>query len=388
MAPREDTVYSEAGALRSSEQLIRDRFITDRGMDDNWQYEERVPRSVVRRLRTNNDWSVGMRLASLCVAGMLAAGSSAMAAQDAKSLQAKGLAQSSDTAQAMKTFKEANQAFQQGDYKKAAQLYEETIKANPDLTAAAYFYLANSYDNQFNPSRKGEPDNDAFLAKATQLYQVAADKLSASAQPAEKRLGALALAYLVVAYGPDKLNDPSKAEPIVRRMIELDPGEPANYFALAKVYEDMGAFERADQMMEQGQRAKPDDPDVYTQIAAYYNRQGQFEKTMAALNRRAALQPENAEAFYTIATTYWDKAYRDAQLKEPQKRELVLKGLEAVDRALALKADYMEALVYKGLLLRLEAAMETDPAKLRALLAEADRLRDRAQELRQKKGGL
>jgi tetratricopeptide (TPR) repeat protein len=326
-----------------------------------------------------------MRLASLCVAGVLAAGSSPMAAQEAKGLQAKGLAQSSDDLQAMRTLKEANQAFQQGDYKKAAQLYEETIKARPELTTA-YFYLANSYENQFTPSRKGEPDNDALLTRATELYQLAADKLSASDKPGEKRLGALALAYLVVSYGPDKLNDPSKAEPILRRMIELDPGEPANYFALAKIYEDMGALDRADQMIEKVQQAKPDDPDVYTQIAAYFNRQGQFEKTIAALNRRVALQPENAEAFYTIATTYWDKAYHDAQLKEPQKKELVLKGIEAADRALAIKADYMEALTFKGLLLLLEAGMENDLAKQRALKDEADRLRDRAQELRKKKG--
>ena len=357
-------------------------------MDDNWQDEvsalekddkhvcSRTRSSIsCSRLRTNADWSVSMRLASLCVAGMLAAGSSPMAAQDAKGLEA------------MRTFREANQAFQQGDYKRAAQLYEETIKANPELTAAAYFYLANSYDNQFNASRKGEPDNDAFLTKATRLYQVAADKLSASAQPAEKRLGALALAYLVVAYGPGKLNDPSKDEPIIRRMIELDPGEPANYVALARIYEDMGAFDRADQMMEKVQQAKPDDPDVYAQIAAYYNRQGQFEKTIAALNRRVALQPENAEAFYTIATTCWDKAYHDAQLKEPQKKDLVQKGIDAVDRALAIKADYTEALTFKGLLLLLEAGMEHDVAKQRALLDEANRLRDRAEELRRKKGG-
>ncbi len=78
--------------------------------------------------------------------------------------------------QAMKAFKSANQAYQQQDYKKAAGLYEEAIAADPNLIQA-YFFLANSYDQQFKPSRKGEPDNDALLTKAVDFYQQAADKL-------------------------------------------------------------------------------------------------------------------------------------------------------------------------------------------------------------------
>ena len=57
--------------------------------------------------------------------------------------------------QARRDFKAANAAYQQQDYKKAADLYEQTLKEDPTLSKA-YFYLANSYDNQFKPSRKGE----------------------------------------------------------------------------------------------------------------------------------------------------------------------------------------------------------------------------------------
>ena len=46
--------------------------------------------------------------------------------------------------------------YAQQDYKKASVLYEEAIKNDPELSVA-YFYLANSYDNLFKPSRKGEP---------------------------------------------------------------------------------------------------------------------------------------------------------------------------------------------------------------------------------------
>jgi len=285
---------------------------------------------------------------------------------------------------AKKAFKSANQAYQAQDYKKAAGLYEETVAADPNL-AQAYFYLGNSYDNLYKPSKKGEPENDALLTKAVENYQRAAEKLSASANPADKKLGTLSLQYLVASYGPDKLNDPAKAEPVVQRMIQLEPGEPANYFALAKIYEDAGAYEEAEKMLQDAKQAKPSDPAVYMTLAGYYNRQGRFDKTIEALEERAQKEPNNPEAFYTIATYYWDEAYRDFKLKENEKKEFVGKGVEAVDHALQIKPDYTEALVYKNLLLRLQANMEKDPAKQQQLLKEADRLRDKAQELRKQK---
>src|ERR1035437_3886509 len=63
---------------------------------------------------------------------------------------------------AMKSLKAANAAYKQQDYKAASDLYEETVQADPNQ-AVAYFYLANSYDQQFKPSKKGEAANDALL---------------------------------------------------------------------------------------------------------------------------------------------------------------------------------------------------------------------------------
>ena len=288
---------------------------------------------------------------------------------------------------AMKSFKAANQAYQAQDYKKAAQLYEETIEAAPDSEQAhqAYFFLGNSYDQQYKPSKKGDPANDDLLNKAARNYQLGAEKLITSDKPDDKKLGKLSMEYLVSVYGSDKLNDPAKAEPIVQKMIQLDPSDPANYFALAKIYEDAGAYDNAEQILLKAKEAKPNDPSVYMTLAGYYNRQGQFDKTIDALEQRAAKEPNNPEAFHTIATYYWDEAYRDFRLKENQKKEFISKGLEAVDHAIQLKPDYMEAIVYKGLLLRLEANLEKDPKKQQELIKQATVLHDKAEELRKKK---
>jgi tetratricopeptide (TPR) repeat protein len=279
---------------------------------------------------------------------------------------------------AKKSFKEANTLYQQQDYRRAADHYEEAIKADPNLTVA-YFYLGNSYDNLYKPARAGEAENDALLQKAIENYKLAAEKEQ------DPKMKKLAIEYLVAAYGPEKLNQPEEAEPLIHRMIELDPSDPANYFALAKLYEDSGRYDEAEQILVKARDAKPNDPAVYMQLAGFYNRQGEFEKTIEALQQRAEREPNNPEAHYTIATFYWDKAYRDFRLADNQKAEYAKAGLDAVDKAIAINPDYMEAVTYRGLLLRVQAAIEKDAGRQKQLLNEADKMQARAVELRKKK---
>ena len=119
-------------------------------------------------------------------------------------------------------------------------------------------------------------------------------------------------------------------------------------------------------------------------LAAFYNRRGDFPKTIAALTARAALDPNDPEPFYTLATFYWDKAFRDTTLSEAEKREILAKGMSHIDRALELRSDYANAMVYKNLLLRSQALIEPDEARKQELIAEANRLRDEAKRLMRK----
>ncbi len=285
--------------------------------------------------------------------------------------------------QARRAFKAANTAYQAQDYRKAAGLYEEALKEDPNLNQA-YFFLGNSLDNQFKPSKRGDAANDEFLTKAVENYKLAAEKLSASALEEDKKLGKLSLEYLQAAYGPDKLNDPASAEPIVQQMIRLEPAEPSNYFVLAKLYEDAGVYDEAERTLLNAKLAKPSDPAVYMTLAGYYNRQGQFDKTIDALQSRAKAEPNNPDAYQTIAAYYWDEVRGDSSLTETQKKEFVASGIEAVDKALGLKADFVEAITFKGLLLRLQANLEKDAGKQQELLKEATTLSEKANDLRKR----
>jgi tetratricopeptide (TPR) repeat protein len=280
-------------------------------------------------------------------------------------------------------FKQANQAYVSQDYERAVELYEETVRNDPDNNIV-YFYLGNSYDNLFRPSEIGKPENDALINKAVENYALAVERLDAN-DPTQAKIKGLSLQYLMAAYGPEKLNDPVKAEPVIIRLIQLDPGEPANYFQLAKLYEDAGEYEAAEKVYLAAREAKPADSNVYLQLAGYYGRMGQFDKTIEAFEQRASQEPTNPEAFYAIATQYWDQAYRGTGVTEPQKREYVDKGMKAINQAIEIRPDYVEAIVYKNLLLRLQANLETNPARQQALIREADALRDKAEEIRKVK---
>ncbi|MCA1560786.1 MAG: tetratricopeptide repeat protein [Acidobacteria bacterium] len=279
---------------------------------------------------------------------------------------------------ARKVFKDANALYKQSEFKRAADKYEETIQANPDLVTA-YFFLGNSYDNLYKPGRQGEPENDAYLHKAIENYKIAAERET------DPKMKKLSLEYLVAAYGPDKLNQPEQAEPLVQRMVQMDPNEPTNYFGLAKIYEDAGRYDEAEAALLKARDVRPNDPSVYMQLAGYYNRQGEFPKTIDALEQRAAREPSNPEAYQLIGTYYWEKAFRDFRLNEAQKKEYILKGIQALDKALELRPEYMEALTYKNILLRMQANYEKDRTRQAALIKQADELRSKAMELQKKK---
>jgi tetratricopeptide (TPR) repeat protein len=288
---------------------------------------------------------------------------------------------------AMKAFKDGNKLYASNDFRGAVTKYEEAVVADPagELNSCGtspgcvYFFLANSYDNLYRPARKGEATNDAYLTKAVENYKLASEKIT------DATMRTRSLEYLVAAYGPDKLNDPTMAEPIIKQMIQLSPTEPSNYFMLARLYQDSGEYELAEQTLMQARDSKPNDPAVYLQLANFYNAQGDFEKTIQYLNERIKIEPNNPEAHYTVATYYWDKANRDFRLSDKEKIQYVMDGLGSVDKAIAIKSDYMEAIAYKNLLLRLQANLEKDPKKQQALLKEADELRDKATELRKQK---
>ena len=290
---------------------------------------------------------------------------------------------------AARTFKDANIAYNRGFYEEAIELYEEVLAVveaggESDLArrlTPGYFYIANSYDSLYRP---GSQDAESLrtLEEAIRYYELAVEKIE------DPGLRLLSMQYLVSAFGPDKANDPTRSEPVLRSMILDDPENPDNYFRLAQLYEEAGLFEDAESIYQAVQSFRSDDPLVYLQLAGFYNRAGEFELTIDALEQRAQIEPDNPEAFYTISTFYWEKAFRDFRITQDQKDDYIMAGLEASDRALALNPRYIDALTYKNILLRMQANEEEDLDLRDELIAQADELRSMAEDLqRQQREG-
>ena len=285
-----------------------------------------------------------------------------------------------DQLRALRVIKDAHTQYQRSDYERAAELYEEVLANDPNLVEA-YFYLANSYDQQFRPALRGEPENDRLLDLAIDNYIESAER------QIYLELQTLSLQWLVEAYGPEKANDPASSEPVLQVMIETDPENPDNYYRLARLYEDSGLYPEAEEVLLQVTETRPEDPTAFLQLAGFYRRNQQFDQTIEAVRKRAELEPDNPEAYYTISTYYWEEAFRNFTLSEDQEMEYVMLGLTEADKALELNADYIEALTYKNILLRMQANLTSNVGDRNDLIDQADELRDRAQELQDLRTG-
>jgi len=282
-----------------------------------------------------------------------------------------------------KAFQDANGMYKKADYEGAVARYEDSVRFNPDL-GFAYFFLGNSYDQMYRPAKKGDKVNDGYLQMAAQHYRTAIDKLKDSTDPKEQEIRRYSFEYLIALYSQDKLNDFSKAEPVAKELISVDPNNPAPYQMLARLYEDQGRFDEAEAFLLQAIDKAPNESTGYQLLAAFYNRQGEFEKTMAAWTKRAEMEPNNPEAWHTIGVYYQDKVFKDKKLSRDVAKDYTMKGIVAEDKALSINPEYFEAMTYKNILMRQQALYERDPKVQKQLIDDADRLLQRAMVIQKK----
>ena len=172
----------------------------------------------------------------------------------------------------------------------------------------------------------------------------------------------------------------------LRARIAAAPTDAAPRFELAKLLEDSGRYEEAEATLLEARAALPPSTPLLHAIAGFYNRLGNFEKTIALMEEAARLDASNPQAQHLVGSYYQEKAAKDLRITAEQKRAYIRAGIDAEDRALALNPDFVDALVYKNILLRMQANVETDKAEQQRLILEADGLRGRAVELQKARG--
>ena len=177
----------------------------------------------------------------------------------------------------------------------------------------------------------------------------------------------------------------SDREQALQTATTTDPSNVSNWLELAKLQEERRAADAAERTLKTALEKTGGAWEVLTSFAAFLARAARFDDAVALIEDAGAKDPGN-HAIHQLATTYYfEKAYKDVALQPTEKVKYVEAGIAAADRAIGVKDDYVDALVYKNLLLRLKADLETDTARRDALIAEAEALRARAMELNKRR---
>lgn len=307
------------------------------------------------------------------------------------SLTGCGVADKWNMLKSRRAFKQANQAYGTKQYPQAIEFYNQTLEIDPNpdprVLVTTYFYRGSSNHLQYKPYTLDDPENEAFLDAGIEDYEEALE--SSREHAAEHEMLApyerYAMEQLAAIYR-DNRKDFQKAEFYFKGLIELEPDIPERYYALADLYErfddpeEMPLLEQVIEAYKKPVEMSPDDALGYRQVANLLNKYGKFEETMDWLGKARDVNVDDPEGYYLIAVHYWDKVYRDPDLGSGDKSDYIDLGIAQLDRSLEINDEYVDALIYKNLLLREKAKI--NPRDKEALTAEANELRDRAMELK------
>lgn len=285
---------------------------------------------------------------------------------------------------AKQAYRDGNKAYKEENYKKARDLYQRAVELDPNYSEA-HFYLGSCWQSMYRPGKE-TPENKQNLEQAIAAY-LKAIEVNSGATPNLKTVKQNALAALTGIYADEPYKNFDEALKYAQQLVAENPNEPKNLFAMANLYERFEHEVEAEAAYKKAVEVNPSDPKACAALAGFYNKplwegRSRFEEAVATLDHCATLAPSDPAGYYKVAVFYWDKAFRDPLIDDKQKDQYADKGLEAVDRALGIKPDYVDGLVYKGLLLRVKAQVTSNPRLRQQYLDQAQTLAKQAKELR------
>lgn len=240
-------------------------------------------------------------------------------------------------------YKKAQELYAAQKYDLAIQQYDEILKINPKSWEANY-YRAVSYLALYHPGSEHVKDKEY----------------------AEKGLAAF------------------------EQTLALTPPDQETLEKTEKFYlsflDSTGEKDKAIAYLEKNLAARPNDLPLINQIATMYKKKGDFPKAIEYFERRANLDASNKETWYTLGVTCWERSYHGGLAVSQTEREQVIdKGVGALEKALAIDANYFDALSYINLIYREKAkALATvgKNAEAGQAIAKADEYQKRAIDIR------
>jgi len=191
-------------------------------------------------------------------------------------------------------------------------------------------------------------------------------------------------------YVPDD-KSPNNEQHADRAILELNnylkkrPDDRIARDALINMYLNANRTSQAIDYFRNYLQAHPADLDAVRSIATLYSKQGNFNESLNWYEKITLLDSKNPEAYYVYGVVCYEKVAKNPPADAAEKLAIIEKGKAALAKAISMKPDYFEAIVYQNLLLRQQALVETDPAKQQELVKQADELKNKAVEIVRKR---
>lgn len=232
--------------------------------------------------------------------------------------------------------------------------------------------------------------NDAYAkedyATALQHYKKARDIDSDSFPDLDRMIGySLIGLYVPEDKSPANVKNADAAIVELRKYLRKRPDDRIAREALINLYLNADRITEAINYFRDWLKTHPADIEAVRSIATLYAKQGNFNESLNWYEKITLLDAKNPEAFYTYGVVCYEKIAKNPPQDTAERLDIIAKGKGALERAIGMRQDYFEAMVYLSLLYRQQAPLETDPAKQQQLIAEADRIRNDAIAIVKKK---
>jgi tetratricopeptide (TPR) repeat protein len=241
--------------------------------------------------------------------------------------------------QARMEIREGNTAYEKEDYK----------------TALEHYTKARQIDS------KSFPDLDRLIGYSRIGMYVPDDK-----SPANEKNADMAIAE-------------------IRRYLRKRPNDHIAREALINLYLNANRNSEAINFFREYLAKNPADIEAVRSIATLYAKQGNFNESLNWYEKITLLDSKNPEAFYIYGVVCWEKVAKNPPADMAERLNIIEKGRAALNKAMALRPDYLEAIAYQNLLYRQQALIEVDPVKQQEMIAKADELRNQAIEINKKR---
>jgi tetratricopeptide (TPR) repeat protein len=194
-----------------------------------------------------------------------------------------------------------------------------------------------------------------------------------------------ARSYLATAYfqlyvpsgdSPENIKVGEQTIAAFQDVLKYDPTNVNAMSSIATIYYYMHKFQEAKELQQKRLQIEPDNPEAYYWIGQLdwsicFPKTMKLRKDLNIANPKDPLHPD-------ILPPIPDKDR--AQLAETN-GPLIDEGLKALQKAIDLKPDYVDAIAYLNLLYRQKADIESDPAARDADVAKANDLNAQANNL-------